>query len=202
MGSGLTVGHGTRRAAVCVAAAAAPTDIMSDLAACFHRQLAMSNGCIPGSLLLQEVLAARGLGCRLRSGYLLMAFPGDSAAGAAPEVLAVAHMWVEAAGPDGLPSQLDIGSAIAAAAGADFSGVELHLSPELPAGAARADLADPELAAAAAAAETAMAAMAHASADEAATSELAGAYWAGAPPVLQAFRAAMLARFAGEAERL
>lgn len=189
----------SRRAALCAAAAAAPADITSDLAACFHSQLAMSNGCIPGSLLLHEVLTARGHSCRLKSGYLLMALPAGGGTGSGPAVLAVAHMWVEAAGPAGAPSRLDIGSAIAAAAGADFSGAELYLSPDVPSCATRADLADPELGAAAAAAEAAMAAMADASAAAATMQEVAGAYWAGAPPALQAFRTAMLARFAGKA---
>jgi hypothetical protein len=162
---------------------------MHAVAAAFRQKLGMTNGCLPASLLLHEVLSAHGVPSRLRHGYLVLAVPSSGAS--PPQLLAVAHLWVEAEVAGSL-AVLDVGSALAADAGLPSS-VSTHLSHDLPPGATRADLADPEMAASAAAAAAAMAAMADASiTDEAGLERMANAYWMGAPPQLQAFRQATL----------
>lgn len=183
---------------------------MYDLARCFMEQLQMTNGSLPGSLLLAEVLAARGVPCRLRSGFLLVRLPaGDEdddeaeeaqakdgwpAPGAAPPpVFATPHMWVElvgAGGGSGSPTTttLDIGMALALHAGLDTA--EHELATEVPPGALRADAG---MGAAAGAMEAAMAELANG------PPEMMQEYWAGAPPALREFRAAMLQRFVAPA---
>lgn len=178
----------------------APTSIMQDLAVCFRDQLGMTNGCLPASLLLHEILAARGVDCRLRQGYLLLELTEE---GSPPPVLAVAHLWVEAedgsggsngssSSGSGSSSVLDIGMELAMAAGAPPT--DHRLSADLPPDALRADLADPEMGRGAAMTEAAMRAFAS-ERDAAQLQRAMGTYWAGAPPALQSFRADMLQRF-------
>lgn len=163
---------------------------MRSLAACFRDQLGMTNGCLPASLLLHEVLTQRGVPCRLRSGFVLFSLPGATA-GAAPTVGAAAHMWVEAQ-DCGATAALDIGGVLAEAAGA-LPGL-YRLSPTLPAGATRLDLGDPQMGPGASLAEAAMATFAGET-DPAELRAAAEMYWGGAPPPLQAFRRAMLQQF-------
>jgi hypothetical protein len=179
-----TVPRALRPVLACVGGVPAmpPTGIMYDLAQCFAEQLGITNACLPASLLLHEILVRRGTGCRLRAGFLVLT--------GLPQELAVKHLWVELPGGD----VLDIGGHLTKAAGQRQGLQELayRLSANLPPGAVRTDLGDPALGASAAAAETAMVAMAEASSDAASFSQLAVQYWAGAPPPLQSFRAAML----------
>lgn len=214
---------------------------MRQLAACFSEDLKMTNGCLPASLLLRDVLASLGVQCRLRSGYFVVTLPDE---GSPPPLYAAAHMWVEVQPGDGSGSgatTLDIGLALAEAAGVTTASYQL--STELPPGAQRVDdfqgaggrlpghrraafhawqpwqagracrgccplwhagqprynslpsihpsldpplhpSLDPPL-------KDMMEAVMAAMADGAD----AGPYWAGAPPALQQFRAAMLQRF-------
>lgn len=163
---------------------------MRSLAACFSTQLGMTNGCLPASLLLHEVLTQRGVACRLRQGYLVLPLPGDSGA-----LGAAAHMWVEAPAPGGSEGAvvLDIGGVMSEAAGLPPGSYRLAAS--VPPGAARLDLTDAELGAGASLAEAAMAAFA-AESDARELREAAEVYWEGAPQPLQAFRRDMLRRFA------
>ncbi|PSC71261.1 phosphate binding [Micractinium conductrix] len=145
----------------------------------------MTNGCLPASLLLRDVLTARGVPCRLRSGYSVVTLSEE---GSPPPLYAAAHMWVEVQGGSGGgggagsgAASLDIGLALAQTADAKVASYQL--ATELPAGAKRIDESE-----GAGMMEAVMAALAD-RAD-------AGAYWAGAPPALQQFRAAMLQRFA------
>ena len=194
---------------------------MRQLAERFSQDLKMTNGCLPASLLLRDVLTARGVPCRLRSGYSVVTLSEE---GSPPPLYAAAHMWVEVQGGSGGgggagsgAASLDIGLALAQTADAKVASYQL--ATELPAGAKRIDESEgaggrtsrracfvcsavhvqacrclhrltcfppPDLPAGMM--EAVMAALAD-RAD-------AGAYWAGAPPALQQFRAAMLQRFA------
>lgn len=180
--------------ASCSAAAAdgMPAAVMRELAAFFTQRLQMTNGCVPGSLLLWEVLAARGVACRLRSGFLVVKLGRELPRNISlPPEIATSHMWVEVEVEDGCggsPTVLDIGMALAEAAGmGQAAGVDIQRYAQLPAGvqcvAEESDGIGKPVAPAA------VAILADSSADRT-------AYWAGAPPVLRSFRKAMLQHFA------